>query len=120
MNQRQALGRWGENFAADYLEARGYALLARNYRTRYGEIDLVTRQENTLVFVEVKTRSSTTFGYPEEAITAQKQEHLLRACQAYLQAHPDYECDWRIDVIAIQRPKNENLPELKHFENAIT
>ena len=120
MNQRQALGQWGEQFAGDYLLARGYTIVERNVRTAYGEIDLVARQGDTLVFVEVKTRSSRAFGYPEEAITAKKRDHLLRASQAYLQEHTQSPCDWRIDVIAIQRSKTEKIPELKHFENAIT
>ena len=120
MNDRQALGKWGENFAADYLMARGYTIMGRNVRTSYGEIDVIARQEDTLVFVEVKTRTSRAFGYPEEAITAQKREHLIQASQAYLQSHPQLEYDWRIDVIAIQRKSEERLPQLKHFENAIT
>jgi putative endonuclease len=120
MNRRQALGQWGEQFAGDYLAARGYTILDRNVRTPYGEIDLVARQGETIVFIEVKTRSSTEFGYPEEAITTKKREHLLRASQAYLQVHAESACDWRIDVIAIQRSKTEKIPELKHFENAIT
>lgn len=127
---RRKLGSWGESVAADYLTAGGYTILERNARTRYGEIDLVARQEvkvqgeqkQTLkitVFVEVKTRSSKTFGYPEESITARKRAHMLAAAQAYLQEHPDLDDDWRIDVIAIQRFSAREEPGVVHFENAL-
>jgi putative endonuclease len=128
-NQRQLLGRWGESLAPDYLVDQGYVVLDRNVRTRYGEIDLVARQveKNTYsaesiqatVFVEVKTRSTQTFGLPEESITAHKREHLIAAAQAYLQDHPDLGEVWRIDVIAIQRLQPDKPPAIHHFENAI-
>jgi putative endonuclease len=128
---RQALGRWGEARAAEYLAARGYAILERNARTPYGEIDLVVRVEEDArasdppgptpitVFVEVKTRSSKTFGFPEESVTLRKQAHLLAAAQSYIQEHPELEGDWRIDVIAIQRDRSKARPVITHFENAI-
>ena len=132
---RQALGRWGESLAADYLVERGYTILERNARTPYGEIDLVahldcdqgaanqsdpTAPQFVVVFVEVKTRSSTAFGLPEAAVSARKQAHILAAAQAYLQAHPDLGDDWRVDVIAIQRSKTGDQPVITHFENAVS
>jgi putative endonuclease len=119
---RQRLGHWGETQAAQFLIGAGYDILTRNYRTPYGEIDLVSRQKtlegSVLVFVEVKTRSGQAFGYPEESITDRKQEHLLAAAQYYLQQHPVWEGGWRIDVIAIQRCK-QGAPQIRHFENAL-
>ncbi len=115
---RQTLGRWGENLAAQYLQQKGYTILAQNARTAYGEIDLVAQQNEALVFVEVKTRTSAAFGLPEAAITPRKQAHMLAAAQAYLQAQPELDADWRIDVIAIRRRKNQP-PEIVHFENAL-
>lgn len=121
-SHRQRLGKWGETQAAQYLAGAGYAILTRNYRTPYGEIDLVSRHETlegqVLVFVEVKTRSSQAFGYPEESITASKQEHLLAGAQYYLQQHSDWEGGWRIDVIAIQRLQ-QGAVQIRHFENAV-
>ncbi|MBN1148891.1 MAG: YraN family protein [Anaerolineales bacterium] len=128
---RQTLGNWGESLAADYLRQRGYTILERNVRTPHGEIDLIARQarlpragENQVgmvtVFVEVKTRSSGSFGLPEEAVTARKQERLLASAQAYLQNHPELEGDWRVDVIAIQRSRSSRAPLITHFENAVT
>lgn len=119
---QQRLGHWGETQAAQYLMGAGYEILTRNYRTPYGEIDLVSRQETlegrVLVFVEVKTRSGQSFGYPEESITDRKLEHLLAAAQYYLQQHPNWEGGWRIDVIAIQHCK-QCAPQIRHFENAL-
>lgn len=122
---RQELGRWGEAHAADYLQQQGYTVIARNIRTPYGEIDLIVQQlskitedETITVFVEVKTRTSKTFGYPEEAITPRKQLNLVSAAQHYLQEHPDLDKNWRIDVIAIERYP-EHSPIINHFENAL-
>lgn len=120
MTSRQELGRWGENLAADYLVKRGYTILARNVRTQHGEIDLVTQQDDVTVFVEVKTRTSTAFGMPEEAVTSQKKEHLLDSAQSYLQSYPELSRDWRVDVIAIRCNTSSQPPEITHFENAIT
>lgn len=117
-SQKQSLGRWGEDVAAQYLENLGYVILERNVRSEFGEIDLLARQGSVLVFVEVKARSSNDFGYPEEAVTETKQQHLLDAAQNYLQLHPELDGDWRVDVVAISRRKN-SPPEIVHFENAL-
>lgn len=133
-NARQKLASWGEEYAAVYLQERGYQVVERNARTPYGEIDLVVmstaRVEQTagdrlegwrvIVFVEVKTRSSTTYGYPEQAITRSKRAHMLAAAQAYLQAHPELVGDWRVDVIAIFRPDPKQPAIVNYFENAIS
>lgn len=120
----QTLGRWGETYAAEYLRQRGYVILDHNVRSVHGELDLIARQTcaNSLVtvFVEVKTRRSTAFGLPEASITPRKKTHLLAAAQAYLQAHPELDGDWRIDVIAILRRYNPQETEIAHFENAIS
>lgn len=115
---RQALGGWGEELAAAYLQERGYTILERNVRTRYGELDLVARQAEVVVFVEVKTRISLEYGMPEESITAKKRKHLLTAARAYLQVHPHLYGDWRVDVIAIYRSPS-GPPQIEHFENAV-
>lgn len=126
MNQsRKELGRWGESFAAEYLRDLGYEIISRNVRTPYGEIDIIaqqtsntTKHEIMTVFVEVKTRTSKSYGYPEEAITPRKQINLVSAAQHYLQEHSEFDMHWRIDVIAIERYPNKS-PSIKHFENAL-
>jgi putative endonuclease len=132
---RQKLGKRGESLAVDYLSQHGYIILERNARTPYGEIDLVARQDSgpagsrqfpdsvgswVTVFVEVKTRSSEAFGFPEESITPRKKAHLLSAAQSYLQSHPELNGDWRVDVIAIQLSASSREPTILHFENAVT
>jgi putative endonuclease len=117
--QKQSLGRWGERVAARYLESLGYGILETNVRTDYGEIDLVVRRDGLVVFVEVKARSSVEFGQPEEAITPAKQQHLLDSAENYLQAHPELDGDWRVDVISVLR-YDKREPEIVHFENALS
>ncbi len=116
--QKQSLGRWGEDRAAQYLEAKGYEILGRNIRTEYGEIDLLARAEGVLIFVEVKARSSEDFGHPEESITDVKKQHMADAAESYLQSHPEQERDWRVDVISVRRRANQPA-EILHFENAL-
>lgn len=115
----QRLGGWGERQAERYLVDKGYRVVERNVRTEYGEIDLVAQEGDVLVFVEVKTRSSSTYGYPEEAITEKKEAHLMESAQAYLQANPEGAQDWRIDVVAVRGRAGGQSIEITHFENAI-
>lgn len=118
---RQRVGKWGEEAAARYLEQHGYVILARNVHTAYGEIDLIARQQcGELVFVEVKTRTNTSFGYPEEAVNSRKLVHMVSSAQAYLLGLPgQVEESWRIDVISVMGLPGENDADIRfeHFEN---
>jgi putative endonuclease len=114
----QALGRWGEETAVRHLQLRGYTILARNLRTRHGELDIVAQKDEALVFVEVKMRSSNAFGFPEEAVTPRKQAHMLMAAEAYFEQHPNCPETWQFDIIAITR-RAGSPPEIEHFENVI-
>jgi len=113
---RQIIGKWGEGVASEYLGERGYVVAARNVRTPYGEIDIVAEKEGFTSFVEVKTRTTSSYGPPEISVTVRKQEHMVAAAEHYAQEH---EIDhWQIDVIAVEgKPGRE--PEITHFENAI-
>ena len=114
--RNQKVGGWGESVAAKYLEAHDYMIIARNVRTPYGEIDIVAEKDGFAVFVEVKTRTSSSLGPPEISITPRKQEHMLSAAEHYAQEH---EIDhWQIDVIAVEG-KPDKIPQITHFENAI-
>jgi len=93
-------GKVAERQAALYLASRGYTLLVSNYHTRRGEIDLIARDGDCLVFVEVKSRSSDRFGTPEEAITPKKRQRLRWAARHYLMCHP-WALDVRFDVVAL-------------------
>lgn len=116
----RSVGHLGENKAADYLINHGYLILARNVRTPYGEIDLIAKRDMVTVFVEVKTRTTNRFGPPEASITPKKREHMIASSQAYLQAHPELDGDWRLDVIAIKVDRDDKVTSLVHFENAIS
>ena len=118
MTYQQQIGRKGENIALDFLIDKGYQVLEQNFHTRYGEIDLVMSQGEMIVFVEVKTRTSTAFGAPEASITSTKLEHLINAGLLWLQAHPEAPDDWRIDVISIFLSRQNDSSEIQHFINA--
>lgn len=122
--QRQRLGRWGEETAAKYLTQRGLVELGRNVRTPFGEIDLVMQQgcgdEAAIIFCEVKTRRGSSFGLPEEAVNGKKQKHMHDAAVYFLQNHPEYPENWRVDVVAIRQLSSSDTPEITWFENALT
>ncbi len=111
------IGNIGEKIAADYLQSEGYQLVDQNFTTRYGELDLVALEGGNLVFVEVKTRTSATFGLPEESVTPTKLERIQNAALLWLQAHPEYPDDWRVDVIAILLDHDKAVQDLHHFIN---
>lgn len=112
----QSLGQWGEQIASDYLQAIGYEILGHNIRTPYGEIDIVARHGEVFIFVEVKTRTRSDLGLPEEAITPRKREHMLAAAGHY--AAEQGIDHWQIDVIAIEGKPGKH-PKVTHFENAL-
>jgi putative endonuclease len=124
-----ATGRWGEHLAVTALQARGYRILATNWHARgeiRGEIDIVAEQGGELVFVEVKTRRTSGWGAPAEAVTPAKARRLLALAQAFLMAdaasvegaRPD-ERPWRIDIVAIELSRNAP-PQLEVIPNAVS
>jgi putative endonuclease len=117
-NHKQAIGIWGEDLARTYLEENGYAIIARNVRTAHGEIDIIASKDELIVFVEVKTRTSHVFAYPEASVTPRKQTHMLSAAEAYLDQHPEFSDSWQFDVIAIEG-KPGGQAHIEHFENVI-
>jgi putative endonuclease len=118
-NYKQSLGQWGEKQAAVYLATHSFVILESNVRTPYGEIDLIASKDGVIVFIEVKTRRTTTFGFPEESVNQRKQNHILSSAQHYIQEHPELEAAWRIDVISIRRFRDGRSPQITHFENAV-
>ncbi len=123
MMSNKEIGHWGEEIAAAYLKRKGYSIVDRNFYTSEGEIDIIALQEEneerTLIFVEVKTRTSEKYGYPEEAITMKKWDHMLKAVNRYLHDQP-VNCEvWQIDVIAVQLLIEDQPPDIEHFENVV-
>ncbi|MGN7800914.1 YraN family protein [Leifsonia sp. 22587] len=114
MAQKDELGRRGEQVAADWLQERGYMLVDRNWRCPSGELDLILRDGSTMVFAEVKTRSSLEFGHPFEAITARKAARLRRLAAAWCREREPGSTGVRIDAVAVtdawsERPVVEHL-----------
>ena len=116
---RIELGRWGEQLAASHLESLGYKILERNWRCRRGEIDLVARAGEVLIFVEVKTRRGRDHGTPEEALTTAKVRRLLELGQRYLLEHDLEDVDWRVDMVAVELNQQGELVRCEHVPNAV-
>lgn len=96
------MGTHYEEIASEYLRARGYEILEKNFRCRFGEIDMVAREQNYLCFIEVKYRRTDRKGHPEEAVDRRKQNRICRVADYYLLSHPsDREVEVRFDVVAI-------------------
>ncbi len=108
---------WGESQAVQYLQGKGYEILERNWRSGRFEVDIIATHKNLLVFVEVKTRTSSKYGFPEEAVLDKKSEHLLQAAWQYIE-NTQYQGEHRIDIISIIKEKNKI--NLKHIEDAVT
>lgn len=116
---RGETGRRGEDLAAAYLSGEGYRLIARNWRCKLGEIDLVARDGDWLVLVEVRTRRATgIFGLPEESIGRRKQARLARLAQAYVSA-VQWPGPWRIDVVAMELKADDQALDLRHYPAAV-
>lgn len=107
---------WGEDLALRYLTQRGYELVERNYRTRYGELDLILRQEETIVFVEVKLRRGIGFGDPLEAVTPRKQTTIRSIAEQYISERAPAYDEIRFDVVGILTGSGK--PRLEHVEDA--
>lgn len=120
MSDKQQLGKWGEAKARIFLEGKGVTILDSNYRTSYGELDLIGLEESQVVFFEVKTRSSDAFGFGEQSITKVKQQHLIDSAEAYIQAHPHLGENWRIDAIVIDGNPSRKKNKISWFKNAIS
>ena len=115
MNKRSK-GAAGETLAAEFLKAKGFVILERNYRFDRGEIDLVARDGQELVFVEVKTRHSNTYGAPEESVTPAKEEQLKKVAEGYLYEHQIEGQSCRFDVVTLTY--QDGSPVLRHIQNA--
>lgn len=101
------LGSEAENIAAIYLQQKGLKLLARNYQSRYGEIDLIMQSGKTLVFVEVRLRTNSHFGGAAMSVTSSKQQKIIKTASHYLQQHGSADC--RFDVILMSKPSEDAI-----------
>ena len=114
------IGDEGEELAADYLESKGYTILERNYHFERAEVDIVAYDNGAcIVFAEVKTRSSNTFGEPEEFVDDEKIQNVYKAAEAWIYERKMDGAPVRFDIVSILQKDNE-APDIKHFENAFT
>ena len=114
----ESLGRRGETAAAKFLKRLGYRILECGYDSPLGEIDIIAIDGRTIVFVEVKTRSSTDAGHPADAVDATKRRRMTQAALAYLKAHNLLQTPARFDVIAVTWRDVHEAPVIEHFQNA--
>ncbi|HEY2413320.1 MAG TPA: YraN family protein [Pirellulaceae bacterium] len=112
------LGRRGEDAAARFLKKLGYIIVARGHRDNIGEVDLIAVDGRTVVFIEVKTRTSHDAGHPADAVDEKKQQRLTRLALSYLKRHDLLECAARFDVVAVTWPDDNSCPVIEHFQNA--
>lgn len=113
---KKMVGQQGETLAAKHLRRKGYKIIARNVRTRQGEIDIVAKHKGVLVFAEVKTRRSESYGHPKQALTPDKQRRISMAALAYLKKHNAMQHPARFDVVTILNP--EDNPKIEVIANA--
>ncbi len=116
---RQEVGQLGEKLAQKFLKKKGYRILETDFRCRTGEIDIIARQKDYLVFVEVRTKSILDFGTPEESITQSKKEKLIASALTYINTHQNLPPLWRIDVVAVEIDQRGKTRRIELIENAI-
>lgn len=115
MHKKDALGQYGEAVAARYLERNGWLILGRNWRCAAGEIDVIAQREGTIAICEVKTRRSTRFGTPLEAVTPAKAHRLRKLAALWLAQHRQYVEHVRVDVIAVL-VDDAGYSQIQHIE----
>ncbi|MFI3209801.1 MAG: YraN family protein [Peptostreptococcaceae bacterium] len=113
MNNKQK-GDFGELLATNYLIKNKYSIISRNYRVSFGEIDIIAKSYDTIIFVEVKARSSTYYGYPSEALSIKKQEKIIETSKVFIQEFNLENLNIRFDVIEVYL----KTKEINHIENA--
>ncbi|OGM11762.1 hypothetical protein A2V80_02720 [Candidatus Woesebacteria bacterium RBG_16_39_8b] len=111
------LGKTGEQIATTYLNKKGYHIIDRNFRSHYGELDIIATYDETLIFAEVKTRIGSAHGLPAEAVTPWKLKGVIRTAQYYVMLHPELPEALQIDVIAIDMDEKNNPVDIRHYEN---
>lgn len=117
MYQRHITGQAGEELAVNYLCNQGYSILERNYRTRWGEIDIVAKDKDTMYFFEVKTRHSNQYGHPFEAVSYRKRRAIQRAAWAYLLKHKPTYHGLALGVVGVQLYRGSSQPHISHIPN---
>ncbi len=119
MFRKKDTGAAGEKLAIEYLKKHGYRIVETNYRCRQGEIDIVARQKECLVFIEVRTKRNLSFGSPEESLSAAKKARMRSTAMHYLQTLERLPDAWRIDFVAVELDPRDRPRRIQVFENAV-
>jgi len=116
MGSNILLGKLGEDLASDFLKKNGCKIIDKNFYTRYGEIDLIAKRGDEIFFIEVKTRTSIKYGYPETAVNRKKINHLLKAVHIYINIKK-IKSFWRIDIISVELNNKTRRAKINWFKN---
>ena len=119
MKNRKETGNLGEKLARDFLKKKGYKIVETNFRCSDGEIDIVAKQKDCLVFVEVRTKTGTAFGSPEESMTSTKRAKLRMLAARYYQEKSHLPEEWRIDFVAVELEPNGKVRRIEQIESAV-
>jgi len=117
---RQEIGRLGETLAADYLKKQDYYIVETNYNCTTGEIDIIAQQDDCLVFIEVRTKTGSEFGSPEESITDTKKKRMIDSAYTYLGEKDKLQSNWRIDFIAVELDHNYKPSRIEQYKDAVS
>lgn len=118
MKDTTAVGKIGEKMAIEHLKSKKYQIVSQNYRTRYGEIDLIAKKENKLVFVEVRTKRNEQFGSPEDTLNQKKLKKVWANAQAYIKIKK-WPGPGQIDAVCLVLNKDNTLQRINHYENIL-
>ncbi|MCX5678348.1 MAG: YraN family protein [Candidatus Omnitrophica bacterium] len=117
--EKKEIGSLGEKLALEFLKAKGYRIKCVNFRTPFGELDIVTTHEGSIVFIEVRTRTTSSLGPPFLSVTRVKQAHIIKNALFYLKRYGRVDSSWRIDVISVKLDCQHALEKIEHIENAV-
>ncbi len=117
INTRE-IGAYGENIAMEYLLNKGYKLISKNFRSQFGEIDIIAKEKDLICFIEVKSRYNTNFGFPAQAISKNKQKRIKKTSLLFINKEKLFNLNIRYDVIEILLNYNDDSYIINHLENA--
>jgi len=117
--KRKTTGDVGEKLAGDFLTKQGYEIIETNYRCKEGEVDIIAKDGQFLVFVEVRAKNSRSFGSPEESVTTTKKEHLKNVAARYRESHSNLPQQWRIDFVAVELDRAGRPRRIEVIKNAV-
>lgn len=112
------VGNYGENLSSEFLKRNGYSILSRNFRNKCGEIDIICKKDDLIIFVEIKSRYSSSYGHPTEAITYSKQKQIIKLCKFYICINNLINYNFRFDVVEVFLNKNNNHYSINHITDA--